>query len=199
MRRLSILFAGLTGMGFSVMTMAQEAAEGGHEKPPELISFQPETAIWVLVIFIVMLVVLYPTAWKGVLAGLKAREERIRKEIADAEADRAKAQATLAEYNKQLATAEEKVRELLAKAVADGERIAANIRTSAATEAGAIKDKALSDIEDARKVAVTQIQAQAAEMATAIAEKIIRRNLNVDDQRELVRASLEQLEATRRN
>src|SRR3954465_413273 len=72
-------------------------------------------AIWTLVIFLIMLAILYPTAWKQVLAGLKKREERIRKDIGDAEAARAKAEATLREYNTQLAAAEQRVREMLAK------------------------------------------------------------------------------------
>jgi len=54
-----------------------------HELLPE--AGDPQTlyaAVWVLVIFVVMLAILYPTAWKNVLAGLKAREDRIRRDIA---------------------------------------------------------------------------------------------------------------------
>ena len=181
---------------------AEEAAHG--EGGGVLIPFPPGrqeavTAIWVLVIFVVMLAILYPTAWKGVLAGLKERESRIRKDIADAEAARVKAEGTLAQYNKQLADAEDRVREMLIKAQADGERLAGVIRDKATGEAEGIKTKALADIENAGKVAVAQIHEQAAELSVAIAEKIIRRNLNVEDQRELVRASLQQLEAAKRN
>src|SRR5437016_3755979 len=86
------------------------------------------SALWVLIIFVVMLAILYPTAWKNVLAGLKKREERIRKDIADAEEARAKAEATLRQYNEQLATAENRVREMLNKAAADGEKLATQIR-----------------------------------------------------------------------
>src|SRR5437016_5552715 len=93
------------------------------------------SAIWVIVIFVIMLAILYPTAWKNVLAGLKAREQRIRKDIADAEAARAKADATLREYNAQLATAEKRVQDMIAKAIADGEKVAASIKTSAQKEA----------------------------------------------------------------
>src|SRR5438105_9335949 len=88
-------------------------------------------AIWTLVVFLIMLAILYPTAWKNVLAGLKKREDRIRKDIADAEAARGKAEATLREYNQQLATAEAKVRDIIAKAGADAEKLATNIRLQA--------------------------------------------------------------------
>src|SRR5438874_13823823 len=52
------------------------------------------SALWVVIIFVVMLMILYPTAWRNVLEGLKKREERIRKDIADADAARARAEAT---------------------------------------------------------------------------------------------------------
>jgi len=181
-------------------------AAGGHGAPGELVPISEHAqkqafaqAVWVLIIFLMVLAILYPTAWKGVLNGLKTREQRIRNDIAEAEAARAKAEQTLAEYNRQLASAEERVREMLAKAQADGERLASTIREKATQEAETIKSRALSEIEEARKSAIAQVHSEAAEISTAIAEKIIRRNLNADDQRDLVRASLEQLESGHRN
>src|ERR1700712_4312254 len=84
-------------------------------------------ALWVLIIFVILLAVLYPTAWKNVLAGLKAREERIRGAIAEAEASRGKAEQSLKEYNVKLAQAEERTRELIATATGEGEKIATQI------------------------------------------------------------------------
>ncbi len=200
MQRVTAALVGLAGtLGSWVSCMAAETAEQAGEHKPELISFDPATAIWVLVVFIVMLAVLYPTAWRGVLAGLKAREERIRKEIADAEAARTKAEATLAEYNRKLAEAEGRVRDMLSRAQGDAERLATAIREKAAVDSEGIKAKALADIEDAGKAAVAQVHEQAVELSTLIAEKIIRRNLKPEDQRELVNSSLQQLEAAKRN
>ena len=45
--------------------------------------------------------------------------------------------------------------------------------------------------------AIRQVHEQAAVLSTRIAEKILRRNLNPDDQRELVRESLEQLQTVK--
>ncbi len=169
-----------------------------HEKPPLLPDFTSREvqlqALWVVIIFIVLLMVLYPTAWKNVLAGLKAREQRIRQDIADAEAARKKAAETLEQYNKQLATAEQQVRDILAKASADAEKIATSLKMQAQQEAEEIKERANRDIDAARKSALNDIYAQAAELSTNIASKILRRNLNPDDQRDLVNSSLEQLQ-----
>ena len=169
------------------------------EAPPALVSFQLGEAIWIIVIFVILVYLLKQTAWKNILAGLKAREDRIRKDISDAEAARHKAEATLKDYNTQLATADGKVRELLSSAAAEGERIGATIRARAQQEGEEIKEKALRDIETARKQAVAEIYDQAALLATSIAEKIIRRSLNPDDQRDLVARSLEQLHGVGKN
>ena len=62
-------------------------------------------------------------------------------------------------------------------------------------EAEEAKDRATRDIETARKNAVSDIYAQAADLSTSIAEKILRRNLNADDQRQLVESSLQQFQS----
>ena len=57
----------------------------------------------------------------------------------------------------------------------------------------------LAEIETARKQAIQQIYTEAANLSTSIAEKILRRNLNADDQRDLVNRSLEQLQGVGKN
>jgi F-type H+-transporting ATPase subunit b len=173
--------------------------EHGEAKPPLLPDFTSREvqlqALWVLIIFIVLLVVLYPTAWKNVLAGLKAREKRIRDDIADAEAARKKAHDQLALYNKQLDDAGAKVRDMLAQAGADAEKIATSMKMQAQQDAEEIKERATRDIEQARKNALSDIYAQAADLSTSIASKILKRNLSADDQRDLVTSSLEQFQS----
>ena len=170
------------------------AAEGEHERTHQVIEFDAATAVWVLIIFTVLLVILYKTAWKNVLAGLKKREQKIRQDIAEAESARKKAEATLREYNEQLASAEGKIRDMMAKATADAEKVATSLRMQAQSESEEIKTRAMRELDAARQAAVADFRAYAAEISTSIAEKILRRNLNPDDQRDLVERSLEQLQ-----
>ena len=185
---------------FGAPLMAQVGGEvnakpAGEASQPGLIDLNWNAVIWVLVIFTAVAIILYRTAWKNVLIGLKGREDRIRRDIADAEAARAKAESTLRDYNQQLATAEQKSRDLLNQAAGDAEKLAAQIRTRAQQEAEETRERALRDIESARDQALSEIYQQTAELATRVAEKIIRRNLNADDQRELVNQSLQELQA----
>jgi len=160
----------------------------------QLLEFNPASAIWILAIFCCVAIILYRTAWKNVLIGLKAREARIRRDIADAESARHKAEDILRQYDSRLSEAEDKVREILDKAVADAEKIGTSIRMKAQEEAEDAKERATKEIESAKNTALTEIYQQTANLATSVAEKIIRRNLNPDDQRDLVEQSLKQLQ-----
>lgn len=212
-KKLLLLATLMMGLGLSparVLAAAVEPAGEGQkasaaheeEKPGELMSdpTSAETwssALWTIIIFVVMLIILYPTAWKSVLAGLRAREERIRKDIADAEAASARAGKVLEEYNAKLATAEGQIREMLAKATKDAERLATDIRSKAQLENEEAKTRATREIEAAKKQALSEIYASAAEISTSIASKILRRSINADDQRDLVSRSLEELQTVK--
>jgi F-type H+-transporting ATPase subunit b len=181
----------------------EETAHSGGEHEPSLMpDFQKRetwmSALWVVIIFLVLLAVLYPTAWKNVLGGLKAREDRIRKDIAEAEAARARAEATLREYNAQLTAAENRVREMINTATKDGERVATEIRMRAQAEAEEAKKRAMKDIDTAKQNALSEIYQRAAELSTSIAEKILRRNINAEDQKDLVKRSLDELQSVGR-
>lgn len=175
------------------------AAEGGS---PSLIPSVQQAlipAITTLVVFVGLLVILGKTAWGPIVSGLQAREEKIRHDIETAERSRAKAEQALKEYNDRLAAADAKVREIIAQAQVDAEKVATSIRMKAQQEAEEIKERATRDIEQARKAAVIAFGEQAATISTQIASKILSRNLNPDDQRELVRSGLEQLQSVNAN
>ena len=152
-------------------------------------------ALWVVIIFVVLLAILYPTAWKNVLAGLKKREQRIRTDIAEAEAARVKAESSLRDYTRQLSDAEAKVRDIMTKASVDAERVAQTIRMQAQNESEEIKERATREIEAARDQAIREVYEQGATLATTVAEKILRRSINADDQRDLVRRALDQMQS----
>lgn len=174
---------------------APAANDGSHaEAAPTPFAGTIAQSIAAIVVFLVVFAVLKQKAWGPIVKSLSDRENKIRRDIEEAEAARARAEATLREYQAQLATAEQKVREMLAKATGDAEQVSAGIQKRAQAEAEETKEKAVREIDAARRDAVRQVHEQAAILATTVAEKILRRNLNADDQRDLVAASLDQLQ-----
>jgi len=172
------------------------AAESAGEQPG-LISFDLASIIWVLISFSIVLIILTKGAWKNILDGLKARESKIRGDIQQAEEARAKAEATLKEYATRLASAEEQVRQMLAKATADAEKIASNLRAAAQAEGEAERERTRKEIDAAKRQAIREVYDQTADLATSIAAKIIARNLNPQDQQDLVSQTVGQVEAMR--
>jgi F-type H+-transporting ATPase subunit b len=194
MKRFSWLVAtAATLAGPAIVRAAEEHHEAAAATPTPFAGTIAQS-IAAIIVFLVVFFVLKQKAWGPILKGLSDREEKIRRDIEEAEAARARAEATQKEYQAQLATAEQKVRELLAKATADAEQVAATIRTQAQKDAQETKENALRDIDSARRSAVREVHEQAAVLATNVASKILRRNLNPDDQRDLVASSLEQLQ-----
>ena len=121
------------------MCLAAEAVEEVGGEKETLVKGPSEsliTAFTTLIVFMVLLIVLGKSAWKPILAGLKSREEKIRKDIADAEAARMRAEATLRDYSAKLAAAEDQVREMIAKATTDAERAATAVRACTAGSRG---------------------------------------------------------------
>lgn len=172
---------------------AHEAAgEGGAHMPPG-VNEGLMTAIVTLIVFVLLVIVLRAKAWGPIAKGLGDREAKIRNDIEQAERARAAAEASLKEHQAQLAKAGDEVRAILDKATSDAQAAATRIKMQAQQEAEEAKERALKDIDASRRAAVTEIHQHAATLSTSIAEKILRRNLNADDQRELVNQSLEQL------
>ena len=198
LKNAAIVTTMLIGLLAQAALGSEAAGEGAEHAKRPLLDLRVSEALWVVIIFTLMMIVLYKTAWKNVLAGLKAREERIRTDIAEAEAARVKAEAAQKEYAAQLSSAQKTVNDMINAAKVDAERIAAGIRTRGEQEAQDARERAAREIEAAKKQALSEIYDQTAQIATSVAEKILRRNLNADDQRDLVASSLEQLQGLNR-
>jgi F-type H+-transporting ATPase subunit b len=100
------------------------------------------TAVTTIIVFVALLAILGKYAWGPIASGLQAREDKIRKDIADAEAARTRAEQTLKEYSTKLAAAEAQIRDMLAKAQSDAEGVAAGIKVKAQQDSEEIKERA---------------------------------------------------------
>ena len=84
-------------------------------------------AITSMVVFLLAFGFLYLKVWPKILGGLEDRDQKIRQEIANAEAAREQANAALAEYQKELASARQEATELIAQARADAKAVAKDL------------------------------------------------------------------------
>ncbi|MEI8196889.1 MAG: F0F1 ATP synthase subunit B [Phycisphaerae bacterium] len=153
--------------------------------------------VFTILVFLVLLVILRVTAWKPILQGLKSREESIRDSIAAAGKARDEAARTALELESRIAEAQRQGAHALVQAKADALKLADGIKAQAETESAALKERALRDIEAAKQQAIAEINGHAADLGTAIARKILQRNVTVEDQQRLVDESLAQLQTSK--
>jgi F-type H+-transporting ATPase subunit b len=155
--------------------------------------FKKDIAIYTLVVFILMVALLRIVAWKPIIAGLDAREQKIIGAIEDARKSADEAQLRLEEYEARLAVAAQEANEIVAEGRRDAEATKDRIVAEAAEAAKAEQARAISEIELAKNAALQAVAEQATDIAVALAGKIVGRQLNPEDHSKLVQESLDSL------
>ena len=155
-----------------------------------LVQLDPGLFVWTILTFLLLLAVLAKFAWKPLLKMLKDREELIRSSLEDAE----KAQTELAKLNAE-------GEKIINKARAEAQEILSQCKSSAAT----LKDEALKDAKEKAKViadnaekqilvekekAIEEIKSEVVNLSLSVAEKLIKKNISVEDNKALIDESL---------
>lgn len=170
-----------------------EAGHGG-ELP---MSFTKDLALFSLITFIAYVVVLRVAAWGPLRSGLQRREQGIQQAIADAEANRLKSEQMIAEREAKLAAVQDEIRELLAEARRDADRLKHDIVTTAQTEAEATKNRAIGEIERSRDQALSELFDFVSNNVVGATEKVIGRSLGSEDHNRLVTEALSEMNIRR--
>jgi F-type H+-transporting ATPase subunit b len=189
-------FAAPTVLTIASAFAADEPAHGGGEKAGVLPTIEQGIVPMVvtLVVFGIVLAILSAKVWPAISTGLADRENKIRNEIESAEMARKQAKDALEEYQKSLENARAESQKMLESTRAQQAAMAADLKAKADVELNAMRERAKRDIESAKRAAVAEIYNEASNLSTAIAEKILRRNLNEADQRQMVQESLAQMQ-----
>lgn len=156
-------------------------------------------ALWTLIIFLLVVVILGKFAWGPILSLLKQREDFIHKSLSDAKRDRDEAEARLKEYGARLQSAQAEAVGIIEEARRDAERLRQELRERARSEADTMIKNAERQIELQTTRAVQQLRQEAVELSVTIASKILQRNISKEDNEKLIADALRQIEATSRS
>jgi F-type H+-transporting ATPase subunit b len=168
--------------------------EASHSaEPPIFTPVRIDLGIWTLVVFLLLLFVLSKWAWGPMLEGLKRREENIRSAQEEAQRAREEAQRMREQFQAEINQANEKVRGMMDEARRDAQRASDEMLAKAKAEIQTERDRLHREIDLARDQALQQIWTQAAQLATQVSSKAIRRQLTPEDHRRLVDEALAEL------
>ncbi len=121
-----------------------------------------------------------------VYAVLDARKAAATAEIANAAQAKEEAEAMKAEYTENLASAKERADEIVSHAQKVATARSEELIGEARTQASQIKQKAEADIQQEKKKAVNEIKDEIGGMAMEIASKVVAREINEADHKELI-------------
>ena len=188
MRVLLIVFmaVGLCGAAFG-------ADAGAVEEEPSPFSGTLADAVWTVVSFVALLLVLWRLAWKPVLAGLTARQDFIEKQLKDAEGTHEEARQVLSGYQEKLANAEREGKGIINAHRNEGEKEAGRIIDDAKKEADSLRVRLEMDLERARKQAESELLDEAGGIVLRLGEEILGRTLQDEDHEKLINQAIERI------
>ncbi|BCK58191.1 F0F1 ATP synthase subunit B [Nocardia wallacei] len=148
--------------------LAEEAAEDRNPLLPEVYDI-----VWSLIVVAVIAFVFYKYVIPRLSKVLDERSNKIEGGIARAEAAQAEAQATLEQYQQQLAEARLEAARIREEARNQGQQILAQLRSEAQAEADRIVASGHAQLEAQRQQIVTELRSELGSTAVDLAEKII--------------------------
>jgi len=198
----SALAAPTTPVSLPLMLAAETSGDhgegdyAGEKEEPSLFASEPWPYIWNLIMFLVLLAVLTKFVWPPILKGLQAREDKQLSDLAQAKQANEEATAKLAEYEAKLKEAHREAGKIMEQTRAEADKLSARLKAEAEANAKSIGERAEQDISAAKTEALASIYSQAATLSTQIAGQILKRELNPEDQAQLVEQSLAQINST---
>lgn len=159
-----------------------------------LVTPNPGTIFWMLIIFGIVLFILRKFAWKPILNALKDREESISQALTSAEEAKKEVAGLKADNEKIIAEARQEKNIILREAKEIKEKIITEAKEKAVEETNKSIVLAKQQIEAEKTAAINEMKRQVAELSVLIAEKVIRRELsNKAEQEKMVDGLIDEI------
>ncbi|MCG3127600.1 MAG: ATP synthase subunit b [Phycisphaerae bacterium] len=146
------------------------ASEGA---PAPLLSLDPFHAVWTIVLFLALLVVLRARAWEPILVALRERESFIHDALEGARGERHEADALLKRYTAEMDAARVQATALVDAARRDAETARRGVLDGAQREAGEDLAAARREVEAAAADALKRLRAQTGDLAAEMSRRVL--------------------------
>jgi F-type H+-transporting ATPase subunit b len=168
-------------------------AEGHSSEDSNPLKPEPRLAIWTLVVFVGLLLILGRFAWKPLIHALHEREKHLEHVLLETERARNESEGLLSEHRKQMARAADEVRALLEQARQDAQATSEQIVKAAQAEAETARQRAGREIASARDQALAEIWQTTADMAVSVAGRVLSKELSEGEHRRLLDVAIREL------
>jgi F-type H+-transporting ATPase subunit b len=149
---------------------------------------KPENSelVWGSISFVLLLGIFFKWGYPAVTKSMKAREDRIKGDLENAEGAKAEAENVLTEYRAQLAEARTEAGRIIDEARQAADQVRRDLIARAETDAADIRTRAQEDNRLAGERAMADLRGRVSDLAIELAEKVVERNLDRDTQIALI-------------
>lgn len=130
-------------------------------------------SFWTILIFFLLVLILSRFVWKPILKRLDEREEKIRKDIEDAQNMRQEAEKYKIEIEKKLAQINKESEEILKKIRYEANTEKEKILEKAQAQADLILENARKEIEALKKQAEKDLESRVVDISAMISKKVL--------------------------
>ena len=158
-----------------------------------LVQLDPGLFVWTIITFLILLTLLSKFAWKPLLNALEKREGEITNSLENAEKARKELERLTTEGDEIIAQARSEAQAI----VSEGKKAADQLKDSTLLKA---KEEAVTNLEQAKEQiqvekdkAIAEIKGEVVGLSLSIAEKLVKKNLNEEDNKSLINESLKHI------
>lgn len=149
--------------------------------------------LFYLISFIILALLVWHFAWKPVTQMMEKRANKIADDIDSAASDKKQAAKLAAQRQEELKGSKQEATKIVDDARKNGQNLRDHIVDEAHRNAQSIQEQAQHDAEQARQDALKSAKDDVANLSLDIASKLIKKQLNADDQQELIDSYIEGL------
>ena len=153
----------------------------------------PWTALFILLNTLTIFYVARKFLFGPVMQIISDRQKEIDDMYVCAGTAKAEAEALSAQYQQKLSDAQSTADHIVKEAVARGQAREEEILRKANEDAAAILDKAAADIAQEKKKAISDAKNEISDVALSIAEQVVERQINAEDQSSLISQFIDNL------
>jgi len=146
--------------------------------------------IWTIVVFALLVFVVGRFGWGPIIAGLKQREDGIRKDLEDTTAARQEAERLRALLQKEHSDNQSQMQELLKQAKSDGQKLREQMLKEAQAEAARLSEQTRKQLEEEKAKLIRELREAVAGLALQVAEKLLRHSVNAKENEALIQNAL---------
>lgn len=192
-QRLATRLATAGGAAILLVLVAADPALAQEAGGSPIFSVDLGLVVWTWVVFLLTLAILAWKVFPQISGSLEERRRKIQSAIDSAREDREEARRLLEEHQRQLEQARQEAQEILEEGREAGEKLREDILQEAREEREEMMERTRREMEREREKLRTEIRQEAVDVALSAAERLMRSEMDRDENRRLVRDYIEQV------